>query len=108
GPDGSAGGASAAWVVPAACLVCLGVGTACGVLNGLLAVGLKLHPFIITLGTMAIFRNMAFIWTEGQSIGSFPPAFTDGFIRRQLITGLYPVPMAIMLAVTLLGWMYLN
>ena len=107
GPEGPSGHATPVWVVPAAGLACLGVGTACGLINGFCTVGLRLHPFIITLGTMAIFRNMAFVWTEGQSIGTFPPAFTDGLIRRQW-HGLYPVPMTIMLAVTVAGWIYLN
>src|SRR5499433_319837 len=29
-------------------VVCIGVGLACGVLNGLLVVGLRVHPFIVT------------------------------------------------------------
>ena len=108
GPDGSAAGQAGWWLVPAACLVCMGVGVACGLINGLLTVSLRLHSFIITLGTMTILRNIAFLWTEGQSIGSFPTSFTDGFIRRQLGAGMYPVPLAIMLAVTIIGWIYLT
>src|ERR1700738_2639491 len=34
--------------------VCVGVGLMCGLINGALVVGLKVHPFIITLGTMWI------------------------------------------------------
>jgi hypothetical protein len=40
--------------VPAAILLCLGVGTLCGLLNGLGVVLLRVHPFVITLGTMAV------------------------------------------------------
>src|SRR2546425_7201701 len=48
--------------------VCVGVGLLCGVLNGLLVVGLRVHPFIITLGTMWILRGVAFVTTKAESI----------------------------------------
>ena len=35
----------------------------------LLVILLGVHPFIITLGTMAIFRGIAFVITQGQSVG---------------------------------------
>src|SRR5690349_16135805 len=40
-----------------ALLVSLGVGLACGILNGALVVVLRVHPFIITLGTMWVLRG---------------------------------------------------
>ena len=40
---------------PLALLVGFGVGTLCGLLNGLLITRLKLPPFIVTLGTLNIF-----------------------------------------------------
>ena len=49
-------------------LVCVGVGLACGVLNGALVVGLRVHPFIITLGTMWMLRGIAFVATKAESI----------------------------------------
>src|SRR5678815_5137355 len=49
-------------------VVCLGVGLACGVLNGALVVGLRVHPFIITLGTMWVLRGIAFVATKAESI----------------------------------------
>src|SRR5512142_419477 len=63
GPQGAGAGGAPAWVVPAAVLVCLGVGTTGGVLNGMGVVWLRVHPFVITLGTMAIFRGIAFVMT---------------------------------------------
>jgi ribose/xylose/arabinose/galactoside ABC-type transport system permease subunit len=108
GPRGTGAGASAVWVVPTAMLVCLGVGTLCGLLNGVGVVWLRVHPFVITLGTMAIYRGVAFVMTKAQAFTHFPAAFTDGFIRYKVVWGsanLYPVPLAIMIGVTLLaGW----
>ena len=41
-------------------------GLACGLLNGALVVGLRVHPFIITLGTMWMLRGIAFVATQGR------------------------------------------
>lgn len=104
GPSGSAGGW---WVVPLAVVVCAGVGALCGLVNGLLIVMLRVHPFIITLGTMAILRGIAFIKTKGLSIGEFPKSFTDDFVRQRTADLFYPVPMSVMLLVTLGGLLVL-
>jgi ribose/xylose/arabinose/galactoside ABC-type transport system permease subunit len=108
GPQGSGAGASPAWVVPAAIALCLGIGTLCGVLNGLGVVLLSVHPFVITLGAMAIYRGIAFVMTKAQSYTHFPAEFTDGLIRYEVGRNLYPVPMAIMVAVTILAALYLK
>src|SRR6188768_1332338 len=53
-------------------LVALGVavciGLICGAINGGLVVGLGVHPFIITLGTMWILRGIAFVASNAESI----------------------------------------
>jgi ribose/xylose/arabinose/galactoside ABC-type transport system permease subunit len=111
GPQGPRAGASPWWVVPAAIAICLGTGTLCGLLNGLGVVGLRVHPFVITLGTMAIFRGVAFVMTKAQAFTSFPAQFTDGLIRHQINwqgASLYPVPLAIMIGVTVLAGWYLK
>jgi ribose transport system permease protein len=108
GPTGAGRDAAAGIVVPAGILLCAGVGLFCGLLNGAMVVFLRVHPFIITLGTMAIFRGIAFVLTKAQAFTSFPRAFTDGLIRYEVGTNLYPVPMGIMLAVTVIGVVYLK
>ena len=43
---------ASAWVViPVGMLVPVGIGLACGLINGALVTGLRMHPFIVTLGT---------------------------------------------------------
>jgi ribose transport system permease protein len=107
GSDGTQAAVSS-WVsVPLGILVCLGVGTLCGLANGGMIVALKVHPFIITLGTMAIYRGVAFVLTSGQSIGSFPEAFRS-LIRYDFGTGLSIVPMAVMIAVAAAGGVFLS
>ena len=48
--------------------VSLAVGLICGAINGLMVVGLRVHPFIITLGTMWILRGVAFVASHAESI----------------------------------------
>src|ERR1041385_8041760 len=91
-----------------ALLVSLGVGLACGILNGALVVGLRVHPFIITLGTMWVLRGIAFVATKAESV-LVPPALTAvAKAPLGLRAGLYPVPMLAMIGVTALGWVYLT
>src|SRR5204862_364646 len=79
-------------------LVCLGAATLCGLLNGGMIVLLKVHPFIITLGTMAIYRGIAFVVTQGQSVGGFPEPFRQ-FVRHETTDGLSLVPLVTMILV---------
>lgn len=88
-------------------LVCLGVGTLCGLLNGGMIVLLKVHPFIITLGTMAIYRGIAFVVTQGQSVGGFPEPFRH-FVRWETADGLSLVPLVVMVLVAMVGGIYLS
>jgi ribose/xylose/arabinose/galactoside ABC-type transport system permease subunit len=81
--------------------VTIGVGILCGLVNGSMIVAFRVHPFIITLGTMAIFRGIAFVQTSGQSIGEFPEAFRN-FVKQEF-NGLTLVPMIVMIIVMIIG-----
>ena len=61
-----------AWVV---LLICLAVGAACGFLNGFLIVKLKVMPIIVTLGTMNIFRGIAYVFSGGKWTTNLPKDF---------------------------------
>ena len=41
-------------------------GAICGLTNGVLITKLKLPPFIVTLGTMSMFRGITYVMNEGQ------------------------------------------
>ncbi len=107
GPDGAKPNASPWASVPLGLLTCVGVATICGVLNGGMIVALRVHPFIITLGTMAIFRGIAFVATKGQSIGGFPEAFR-AIVRWEAVQELTLVPMLVMVLVAIVGGIYLS
>ena len=87
---------------------CLGVGMACGLLNGVLVVGLRVHSFIVTLGTMWMLRGIAFVVSRAESI--LLPTPITAAVKSQLGLGggLYPVPMLVMLTCALLGTIYLR
>ncbi|MCX7711514.1 MAG: ABC transporter permease [Clostridia bacterium] len=56
-----------------AMVICLLVGTICGLINGLLIVKFKeLSAVIVTLSTMIIYRGIAYIILEDQASGKFP------------------------------------
>ncbi|MGM0922974.1 MAG: ABC transporter permease [Bacillota bacterium] len=60
----------------AAIVICLLVGALCGLINGLLIVKFKeLSAVIITLGTMILYRGIAYIILENQAAGNFPEWF---------------------------------
>jgi len=91
--------------------VCVGVGAACGAANGMMTVGLRVHPFVITLGMMAALRGLTIIIPQSvtgqQSISGFPPGFQAGFFKREIM-GVHPVPIVIMAVVAVAGWFVLS
>lgn len=89
--------------LPLALAVCCSVGALAGWVNGTLIVGLRVHPFIITLGTMAAYRGLVALPTQAQSVSYFPESFTDGFMKLSVAGGLTPTPVAIMIVVCLAG-----
>jgi ribose transport system permease protein len=105
GPDGA--GAGSGMGVLLGIGACVGTAALCGLVNGGLIVALRVHPFIITLGAMAILRGIAFVITKGQSVGGFPPAFRE-IVRYEVGDGLSLVPMLVMLLALLLGWIFLS
>ncbi len=83
--------------VVASLLAGLSVGLVCGFINGVLIAKLKLPDFIVTLGTLSIFRGAALIYTNGQPIYGLPPVFRDIF-AGQLLGIPTPVLLAIAIA----------
>jgi len=99
--------------------VALGIGLACGLLNGALVVGLRLHPFIVTLGTMTIFRGLGLVSVETKTLPTLgrqlPASFTEGCVGWRWSFGegaaagfVQPVPMLVMLGCALCFWLLLT
>jgi rhamnose transport system permease protein len=61
---------------PALVAVGIGVGILCGAFNGFLVTGLKLPSIVVTIGTMSLFRGIAFIVLGDQSFKGYPASFS--------------------------------
>jgi ribose/xylose/arabinose/galactoside ABC-type transport system permease subunit len=89
----AADGLRRGWAPLPALALCLAIGGALGLINGLLVSRVRIPPFIATLGMMTLARGLALSYTEGQPI----TGLGEGF--RQIGTGyLGPIPMPIIVA----------
>ncbi|QFI65090.1 ABC transporter permease [Sinorhizobium alkalisoli] len=61
---------------PALVAVGLGVSLLCGAINGLLITGLRLPSIVVTIGTMSLFRGLAFIVLGDQAFTGYPSSFS--------------------------------
>jgi rhamnose transport system permease protein len=77
----------------------IGLGAACGLLNGVLTTWGRVPALVVTLGTLYIFRGLAFLWTDGRQINAetLPDAFLS--IGTDSILG---VPIMVVIAVVVL------
>jgi inositol transport system permease protein len=71
----------------------LGVGLACGFINGFLIAKFKIPPFIATLGMMTAARGMALLYSNGRPLSSLTDAYN--FIGGGAILGI-PTPILIL------------
>jgi rhamnose transport system permease protein len=57
--------------------ICIAVGALCGAFNGLLVTRLGLPSLAVTIGTLALFRGLAFVVIGDASVTDFPAVWTD-------------------------------
>jgi L-arabinose transport system permease protein len=81
------------------------VGAIAGVVNGVIITVGRINAVIATLGTMAAFRGVAFIVSNGQSISIFDPAFR--FIGNGKILGA-PVTVMVLVLVVAIFFVLMN
>lgn len=95
---------SANWPVPLAIAAGLGTGLLTGVLNASLITGIRLIPFIATLGTMSVFRGFATGIVSGQTVNA-----SNGFTTiGQGYFGPIPISAAILIVLTVLCAFFMN
>lgn len=80
--------------IPVAILIGLFTGVILGVFNGLASNKLKVHPLIITLGTMTIYQGLSYIISKSNPIFGLPAEFK--FIGQGYIG---PIPFSVILMV---------
>ncbi len=57
--------------------ICIAVGALCGVFNGVLVTRFGLPSLAVTIGTLALFRGLAFVVIGDESVTDFPGIWTD-------------------------------
>lgn len=79
----------------------LAVGGLIGGINGLLVNVTRLHPFIITLGTAAIFRGVTLIISNASSVFGFTQTF-EAIVAGRVVG----IPIPILIAAAVAGFLY--
>jgi len=69
--------------------LCILVGAICGVLNGFLITGLGLPSLAVTIGTLALFRGLAFVVLGDGAVADFPFDYT-GWVTGNIGGGSVP------------------
>jgi rhamnose transport system permease protein len=57
----------------------IALGAGCGLLNGVLVTWGRVPALVVTLGTLYVFRGLAFLWTDGRQVNAetLPDAFLN-------------------------------
>ena len=92
------------WVAAAAALV---LGLAAGAFNGFLISRAKLPPLVVTLGTYAFYRGIAYVLLGDQAARGYPDSFT--FIGQGRIGEMrFPVSLLILAVATIIFGLLLH
>jgi ribose transport system permease protein len=91
------------WYV--AIVAVLVLGTAIGLLNGLIIVITGVAPLIVTLAMMTILNGASYLLSQGLPIFGFPKEFS--FLGQGAVAGI-PVSLLVMLAIWIVGVFLLN
>ena len=83
------------WIAAGAALI---LGTLAGLLNGYLISRLKVPALVITLGTYAFYRGMAYVMLGDQAARDYPDSFT--YLGQGTLPGT-PIPFALVIFLVL-------
>ncbi|WEG13325.1 ABC transporter permease [Pullulanibacillus sp. KACC 23026] len=86
-------------------VIALIVGILAGLINGLFIAYGRLAPFIVTLGTMTLYRGITEILTHGSPIYNLPKGFS--VIGTGSLVGI-PIPVILTVIVLIVAWILLN
>jgi rhamnose transport system permease protein len=87
--------------MPVVIVLVLIAGALAGLLNGLVIVKLNLPSLAVTIGTLALFRGLAYVLLGDQAVADFPPAYT-AFGMNTLGASFIPLPFVIVIVGALL------
>lgn len=87
------------YAIPVAVVVMLLIGLVFGVINGFSIITFKMPSFIVTMATQMIGSGLALLYTQSQTIGGLPDAFTKFGTGR---IGVFPYAFFFAIAIALL------
>jgi rhamnose transport system permease protein len=91
---------------PALVAIAIGVGFVCGTCNGLLVTRLRLPSIVVTIGTMSLYRGIAFIILGDQAYKGYPAAFA--FFGQGYVWWVISFEFTLFLVAAALFWFLLH
>ena len=91
--------------LPGAMALGVATGVGCGLLNGAVVANLGLHPLVVTLATMALFRGAAYVISNAEAYSTYPDWFTA--IGGYYIGGIVPAQLPVFALVCAVAWIVL-
>ncbi len=88
----------------AASLAGVGVGTLGGLFNGAFITYFRLHPLVVTLGTFALFRGIAYAVSDANAVSGFPDWFS---LFGQTTLGWFPLQFLFLCLFVVIFWVLL-
>lgn len=89
----------------AASLAGVGVGTLGGLFNGAFITYFRLHPLVVTLGTFALFRGIAYAVSDANAVSGFPDWFS---LFGQTTLGWFPLQFLFLCFFAVIFWIILS
>jgi rhamnose transport system permease protein len=92
--------------VPILVLVGIGTGLICGAINGFLVAGMGLPSIVVTIGTMSLFRGVAFIVLGDQAFTGYPREFA--FFGQGYVWWVISFELALFAVCAVIYWVLLH
>lgn len=90
------------WIaLPSAAAAAIAVGTLGGAINAAISLTGRIHPIVVTLGTLTIYRGLLITFTGGRAIGDLPAEFV-----RLFSTSIAGIPLGAVVAIAVAIAMY--
>lgn len=92
--------------VPALVFVGLATGLACGAVNALLVAGMGLPSIVVTIGTMSLFRGIAYIVLGDQAFTGYPDGF--GYFGQGYVWWVFSFELVLFAVLAVIYWALLH
>ncbi|MDX8511072.1 ABC transporter permease [Mesorhizobium captivum] len=92
--------------MPVLVMIGIAVGLGCGAFNGLLVTRLGLPSIVVTIGTMSLFRGIAFIILGDQAYKGYPASFA--VFGQGYVWWVFSFELALFLVAALIYWFVLH